>query len=135
MTDPAHFNEEQKSGLSLPPVVESYGLAGVKIGGRLWSEPILLLPSGVRVWRHSNPLKADDFDFLDEQAIGEQVIDENSLLIVGMGEKTVFLGQKLEKSLQKRSVPFEVMATSAACRCYNLLLAEGRRVVAALLPL
>ena len=114
-----------------PPIVTSYGIAGIKIAEHLWSGSILLLPSGVQVWHHGSPLKEDDFNFINENEI-----NEDFLLIVGMGSRSVFLDQQLEKNLQKRSVPFEVMATSAACRCYNLLLAEGgRRLVAALLPL
>ena len=92
----------------------------------------------MKAWKHSNPLKANDFEFLDELATNKNLLEdslEDFLLIVGTGAKAVFLEQKLEKTLQKRSVPFEVMATPAACRCYNLLLAEGRVVIAALLPL
>lgn len=137
MTELAEFDERQKHG-ELPPIVESYGLAGIRVHERLWSDPILLLPSGVKAWKHSNPLKANDFEFLDELATNKNLLEdslEDFLLIVGTGAKAVFLEQKLEKTLQKRAVPFEVMATPAACRCYNLLLAEGRVVIAALLPL
>lgn len=54
------------------------------------------------------------------------------LIIFGTGEKIVFPDQRLTVSLWQKGIGIEVMDTAAACRTYNYLIADDRRVVAAL---
>ena len=54
-------------------------------------------------------------------------------MILGTGPRLRFPAPALSKSLIARRIGLEVMDTAAACRTYNVLLAEGRSVVAALL--
>jgi uncharacterized protein len=55
------------------------------------------------------------------------------LIILGTGATQQFPEPALYASLVNRGIGVEVMATSAACRTYNILVAEGRNVAAALL--
>ena len=55
--------------------------------------------------------------------------------MLGTGAVQVFPAPALYRALTAQRVGIEVMDTGAACRTYNILLAEGRRVVAGLLPL
>lgn len=55
------------------------------------------------------------------------------VLLLGTGKRQRFPDRRLLKPLLEKHVGVEVMDTSAACRTYNLLLAEGRAVVAALI--
>lgn len=55
------------------------------------------------------------------------------LVIFGSGSRIRFLRPALFKPLMARRIGVETMDTAAACRTYNVLLAEGRSVVAALL--
>lgn len=56
------------------------------------------------------------------------------LVILGTGPRQTFLHPRLTAPLTSAGVGFEVMDSRAACRTYNILMAEGRRVLAAVLP-
>lgn len=55
------------------------------------------------------------------------------IVILGCGARQRFPHPSLTTSLHERNIGLEVMDTGAACRTYNILLAEGRNVLAALL--
>ncbi len=55
------------------------------------------------------------------------------IVILGTGEKHSFISQQMMLPFLQQGIGFEVMNTEAACRTYNVLLAEGRNIVAALL--
>ncbi len=54
------------------------------------------------------------------------------IVLLGTGARLCFPAAEILTPLRTRQIGFEVMDTAAACRCYNVLLSEGRRVVAAL---
>jgi uncharacterized protein len=58
---------------------------------------------------------------------------EPEVILFGTGTRHQFANNRLMINVMSRGVGFEVMATDAACRTYNVLAAEDRRVVAALL--
>ncbi|MBL8201936.1 MAG: Mth938-like domain-containing protein [Chromatiales bacterium] len=58
---------------------------------------------------------------------------EPEVILFGTGTRHRFADNRLMTAIMSRGVGFEVMATRAACRTYNVLTAEDRRVVAALL--
>ena len=55
------------------------------------------------------------------------------LVIFGSGPRIRFISPALIRSLIERGIGVETMDTAAACRTYNVLVAEGRSAVAALL--
>lgn len=57
------------------------------------------------------------------------------ILIIGCGARAAFVPQPLRATLRQAGIAIEVMDTGAACRTHGVLLAEGRRVAAALLPI
>ena len=57
------------------------------------------------------------------------------VVIIGTGARHVFLPQELIAPLTRAGIGVEVMSTSAACRTWNILSAEGRRIAALLLPI
>lgn len=54
------------------------------------------------------------------------------IVLLGTGERLRFPHPELTRPLAEASVGFEAMDTKAACRTYNILMAEGRQVVAAI---
>lgn len=70
-------------------------------------------------------LQVDDF----QTALASQP----ETILFGTGAKHRFVSNFLLTAIMSQGIGFEVMSTAAACRTYNLLLGEGRRVVAALL--
>ena len=65
---------------------------------------------------------------------GELILElEPEIVLVGTGQRQVFPDRAFLGTFLSRGVGVEVMDTGAACRTYNVLIAEGRHVVAALL--
>ena len=58
---------------------------------------------------------------------------EPEILIIGTGKEQHFLSGELMSAVSTAGMGLEVMDTAAACRTYNVLLGEDRKVVAALL--
>jgi uncharacterized protein len=70
-------------------------------------------------------LRSEDFQALAELA--------PEVVLLGTGERQRFVSPRLTAALASRGVGVECMTTAAACRTYNILMAEGRRVLAAFL--
>ncbi|MCA1799211.1 MAG: MTH938/NDUFAF3 family protein [Xanthomonadaceae bacterium] len=70
---------------------------------------------------------------LDEAALEPALALRPEVLLVGTGARQRFLAPALMQALARRGVGVEVMDTLAAARTYNVLVGEGRRVVAALI--
>ena len=104
-------------------------------GGAVWvnghrHEGPLLVPwrGAVSAWAAgaSAALEAAHFDAL--------LALKPELVIFGSGARLRFVAPALYRSLIEARIGLETMDTAAACRTYNVLAAEGRSVVAALLP-
>lgn len=80
--------------------------------------------------------KVSALDFLDAPE-GRQIKPEGApeVILVGTGKQQHFLPAAITRPLLDLGIGVETMSTHAAARTYNILMAEGRRVVAALLPL
>ena len=57
---------------------------------------------------------------------------ETDIALLGTGATQVFPDYELTTSLGQLGIALEVMDTGAACRCYNILISEGRALVALL---
>ena len=75
----------------------------------------------------------DRFEDLAELHFGQLAALEPELVIFGSGARLRFVRPALMRALIDQRIGVETMDTAAACRTYNVLLAEGRSVVAALL--
>lgn len=75
----------------------------------------------------------DPMAFLDG-APASRPDDAPEVMLVGTGSKQRFLAPEITRPLLHAGIGIEIMTTQAAARTYNILMAEGRRVVAALLP-
>jgi len=110
-------------------IVESYGDGGFRVSGIRYAGSILVLPAGTCPW----PVTA--FAQLDLRSF-EPVIAaaaEIDVLLLGCGMRMEFVAPVLRQALRAAGIVIEPMDTGAACRTYNVLLAEGRRVAAALI--
>jgi uncharacterized protein len=73
------------------------------------------------------------FDELTGEHLQAALALEPEILIIGTGSQQHFLPGELMAALSRGGIGVEVMDTAAACRTYNVLLSEDRKVVAALL--
>ncbi|MCO6440383.1 MAG: Mth938-like domain-containing protein [Nitrococcus mobilis] len=69
-----------------------------------------------------------------ERAHMEAIIDlAPEIVLLGTGPQQHFPPRNIMLSLLERGIGLEIMDTPSACRTYNILMSEGRRVVAALI--
>lgn len=78
--------------------------------------------------------KQSPMDFLDNISPSKPE-DAPEVVLIGTGSTQHFLPTDVTNEILKMGIGIEVMATDAAARTYNILMAEGRKVVVALLPL
>ncbi|MEZ5862426.1 MAG: Mth938-like domain-containing protein [Geminicoccaceae bacterium] len=111
--------------------VTGYRPGGFRIGTQWYNGHVLLLPQGVTAW----PVQAGDAFTLDSLGPIREVEPPAEILLIGVGERPMLLPPALRVALKAWGLAVEAMPTSAACRTFNVLLAEERRVVAALLAI
>ena len=76
---------------------------------------------------------ATDFASLTELHFTKLIDLKPEVVLLGTGEKHQFLHPKIVQKLTENGIPLECMTTAAACRTYNILMSEGRNVVAMLI--
>ncbi|MGI9366311.1 MAG: Mth938-like domain-containing protein [Rhizobiaceae bacterium] len=108
--------------------VDSYGNGGFRFAEMSHKGSILCLPSGIYGWTAQG---VADFSATTFQRVLAEVGLE--LILVGTGKDLVPLPDKLRELLQSKNIRADSMSTGAAARTFNVLLAEGRAVGAALL--
>ncbi len=97
--------------------VEGYGPGFFRIAGVAEEAPMLLLPSGLVPW-----------DGLEDGAPLLAAAESVDVLLFGMGAEIAHLPSDLRSALEDAGIGAEVMSSPQACRTYNVLLGEGRRV-------
>ncbi|MEJ2509643.1 MAG: Mth938-like domain-containing protein, partial [Gammaproteobacteria bacterium] len=73
------------------------------------------------------------FEDVSPEHFDDVVALEPEVVIFGSGQRLRFPPSAISQRLTARGIGIEVMDTAAACRTFNILMAEGRQVVAALL--
>ena len=109
--------------------IDAYGNGGFRFAEMSHRGSLLCLPSGIYGWDVEEPseLNVAGFQKLFEEA------DEIEILLVGSGTDLVPIQGELRGRLREVQITADAMATGAAVRTYNVLVAEGRAVAAALL--
>lgn len=112
-------------------LVNSYGDGGFKVSGVRHQGSILVLPDATASW------PVESFDKLSLKTLQPimDAVPAVEVLIVGCGSSLKLLPTTLREVLRSKSIGIEAMDTRAACRTYNVLAGEGRRVAAALIAL
>lgn len=109
-------------------IIQSYTLGEIRINGVSYTNSLILSPHQIITdWPPQN-IHALAIEHLD---IIIQLHPE--IIVLGTGEHQHFLNPILLTNLMAHHIGFEIMNTFAACRTFNLLASEGRKVVAGLL--
>jgi uncharacterized protein len=105
---------------------------GFKATGRVHPGSLLISPKGIYSWTASSAA-------LDETAILAFLDEEQEVrgdfLLLGTGRLALLPSPALRHEIEQRGLGFEFMDTGAACRTYNVLIAESRLFCAALLSI
>ena len=119
-----------KFHLSTPTgnVVTALGPGWIRVGADEYRENVVLTTEAVATgWAVSG------FEGLTEGDFAQLLAQKPEVVLFGAGTTIRFPQPRLTRPLIDAGVGFEVMDTAAACRTFNILAAEGRSVVAALL--
>ena len=110
-------------------VIQNYSSSGFKISGKSYATSLIIFPDKVVEW---SPPKLSDLqpESFDADALGD--LQECDVILLGTGERMSFPPAEFRKQAKENGLHIESMDTGAACRTYNVLMAEGRRVAAAL---
>ncbi len=109
-------------------VIRSYNDEGIKVNDNMLSQSFIIMSDQlVQNWQpgHFSDLCSNDL---------EQIADlDPEIIILGTGKTLSFPDQSLVASIRLKNIGFEVMDTYAACRCYSILVSEGRNVAAGMI--
>ena len=109
--------------------IDAYGGGGFRFAEMSHRGSLLLLPSGIYAWTISSMDKIREADF---EVVFREAGDIGFLLL-GTGPVQIFPDPQIRAAFASRNLGLDAMDTGAACRTYNILLAEGRDVAAALI--
>lgn len=109
--------------------IRSVSADGICVVDDLYRSPIILSASRIIVdWAAPAPNELTESHM-------EPILElEPEIVLLGTGARQVFLHPERLMLFYRRNIGVEVMSTDAACRTFNVLVSESRKVVAALLP-
>ncbi|CAA7613835.1 Mth938-like domain-containing protein [Magnetospirillum sp. SS-4] len=108
-------------------IIKGYGDVGFTISGIRWEGSVLVFAERTLAWA---PVTLDE---VTEATLAPVVEARPDLLLLGCGRAMAMVGRPLRTWLRAEGIKLEVMDTGAACRTFNVLLAEDRSVAAALI--
>jgi uncharacterized protein len=107
--------------------VDSYGAGGFRIDDVWHAGSVVVSPGGLHGF--TAPVDMELLAPLIAQATGIDVV------LIGQGAEIAPLTGPLRAALEQAGIGVEIMSTASACRTYNVLLAEDRRVAAVLIAI
>lgn len=122
---PMKFQPDRAEGVN---VIHAYTRTSVSVNGQEHTRSLLVPPTGELInWPVSSLEALTEADF-------QPILDARpEVLILGTGPTLRFVKPALMRHLMTARIGVETMDTPAACRTYNILVSEGRQVMAALL--
>jgi uncharacterized protein len=109
-------------------VFTSSGRGYVAVNHTRHEHPLLVMGDVLQPW------KATAFEALAAEHVTELLAWDAEIVLLGTGATLRFPERALTAPLSAAGVGLEIMDTRAACRTFNVLTAEGRRVLAAVFP-
>ena len=119
--------------------IEAYGNGGFRFAGMSHRGSLLVLADGMHAWPGASSLMSSctlSNVTVDLSAVLVAVLEHLAapqFLLLGTGIKQIFPEANVRAVFGARGIGIEAMDTGAACRTYNILLAEHRPVMAALM--
>lgn len=110
-------------------IIQSYAGGRFKISNVVYETPVMVFPDRTVAWD-----VASDFIALNVSSFSSFLSDKPDVILLGTGKTHRFFTPDLRRALKEAGLSVETMDTGAACRTFNVLMAEGRRIVALLLP-
>lgn len=109
--------------------ITSYDANSIGVNGKTLEASLILSPMEVLLdWKPKayTDLTVEHLDAL------YQLEEDAEVILIGTGQTQIFPDKPILQYLAQKKIGFEVMDTQAACRTFNIIMAEGRTVVAGL---
>jgi uncharacterized protein len=119
------FHLDAPGGVNL---VRGYGPGQLRVGEQVHTASVILTATAViERWRPASAQEITTADLEPLLGLAPEVV------LLGTGSRQQFPDPRVLRILYEQGIGVEVMDTSAACRTFNVLVAEGRAVAAALI--
>ena len=106
-------------------IIKNHSEKGFLVDKKLYNHSIIIDNYSILKWDLNNSvIQESDFSFLEDY----EKLPE--LLLIGVGKKINEPFFNIRSKMSKLSIPVEIMSTSSACRTWNVLLSEGRNLLA-----
>lgn len=109
-------------------LIRSYAVGTIKINDTVYTSSLVLTPDEIEA--HWPP---NAFAELAPEHFNAIAARRPEVVVLGTGSRLRFPAPAVLAPLSRAGVGVEIMDTAAACRTYNILASDGRKVVAALL--
>jgi uncharacterized protein len=120
------FTQDLSSNVN---VIRGYGQGELRINDEVFTNTMIVAASSLR----AEPALAHVADLTAEHAA--HILEfEPEVVLIGTGQRQVFPEAAFGAQFLRSGIGFEAMNTGAACRTFNVLVSEQRRVVALLIP-
>ncbi len=103
--------------------IDGYGPGFFRVAGKVLYGPVLVTASRAASWGG-----------VEDTAALTDLAGEVDVIFLGTGGETAHVPAALRAAIERAGMGIEPMASPAACRTYNVLISEGRRVALAALP-
>ena len=119
------FAQDSSSGIN---IIRAYGNGEIRVNENVYRGALILSATTVIV-----DAKLQNLDDLIALGLARTLALEPELVLLGTGARQIFPAASFGAQFLRAGIGFEVMDTSAACRTFNVLVGEQRRVAAMLL--
>ena len=103
-------------------VIQSYGDAHIILNNERHGSSLILTPNQRLQWA------IDDASLLDDEQLAPLLVDEPELIVIGTGARPCVPSATVMRFFARHGLGLEFVSTPTACRIYNILASEGRRV-------
>ncbi|HEY1719633.1 MAG TPA: Mth938-like domain-containing protein [Magnetospirillaceae bacterium] len=112
-------------------IIQGYGSSGFRIASTRHEGSVLVFPDRTLAWPVAS-FDATTAESLTEVATADPKVE---ILLIGTGAKMLLMPAPLRAHFRALGIMVDAMDTGAACRTYNVLMSEDRRVAAALIAI
>lgn len=109
--------------------IRSFGEDGIRVAESYYKKPLIV---SAKLLEPDWPVES--FESLSPESLQAIFEMQPDVVLIGCGDQQKFLPPATQMLFFEREIGVEVMVTKAACYTFNVLVAEGRPVVAALFP-
>lgn len=121
----------QPEKLEAESIIQGYDADGVIINGQRHACSLFFgTDLSPQTWPAAWP---GSLNIQNVEQLLDQAPDDTEVFLIGTGPNQEFPSIDVRRFFIQKGIPVEFMDTQAACRTYNILIGEGRKVVAALL--